>query len=261
MKQLVSKQEVQFYEIDIPDWPGEIDFYMGLASEVKEKVGSILEIGCGTGRVALRLALEGNPVTGMDLSPDMLEKARQKSQGVPNVRWVEGDMKDFDLQERFDLIFIPGHSFQFMLTPADQIACLECIKRHLAKNGKIVIHLNHDDFSWLGGLTKGEGTDFQQTGEVILDNKEGSIRKWNAWNYDSRTQTASVVTAWELIGENGSIKNREETEKKYLHCFFRYEMEHLLARTGFQIQALYGDFYRQEVSDTCPDMIWEACEG
>ena len=157
MKQLVSKQEVQFYDVSVADWPGEIDFYMGLAKDVKEKGGSILEIGCGTGRVALRLATEGISVTGMDLSPEMIAAARQKSQGVSNVRWVEGDMKDFDLRERFDLIIIPGHSFQFMLTPSDQIACLECIQRHLANDGKLVVHLNHDDPGWLAELVQGEG--------------------------------------------------------------------------------------------------------
>jgi len=258
MKQLASKQEVQFYDISVPDWPGEIDFYLGIANEVKEKGGSILEVGCGTGRVALRLALEGIPVTGMDLSPEMLAAARQKSQGVSNVRWVESDMKDFDLFERFDLIIIPGHSFQFMLTPSDQIACLKSIGHHLENDGKLVIHLNHDDISWLGGLIQGKGTDFQLAGEVKLDKKEGTMRKWNAWNYDSSTQTASVVTAWELIGEDGLIKKREETEKKHLHCFFRYEMEHLLALTGFKIEALYGDFYLMEPYNTCPDMIWVA---
>ena len=258
MKQLVSKQEVQFYDVSVADWPGEIDFYMGLAKDVKEKGGSILEIGCGTGRVALRLATEGISVTGMDLSPEMIAAARQKSQSVPNVRWVEGDMKDFDLRERFDLIIIPGHSFQFMLTPSDQIACLECIQRHLANDGKLVVHINHDDPGWLAELVQDEGADFQLAGEYQLGSLKTSIRKLNAWSYDPVTQTASVVTAWETIGEDGSINERNETEVKHLHCFFRYEMEHLLARTGFQIQALYGDFYRQEVSETCPDMIWVA---
>ena len=258
MKQLVSKQEVQFYDMSVPDWPGEINFYVGMANEVKEKGGSILEIGCGTGRVALRLALEGIPVTGLDLSPEMLESARQKSQGVSKVRWVEGDMKDFDLRERFDLIVIPGHSFQFMLTPSEQIGCLKCIQRHMKNDGKLVVHLNHDDPSWLGGLAREEGNDFQLAWEYHQGSLKSSIRKLNAWSYDPVTQTASVVTAWEKIGEDGLVNERQETEMKHLHCFFRYEMEHLLARTGFQIQALYGDFYRQEVNETCPDMIWVA---
>ena len=258
MGQLVDELEVRYYDVAVPDWTGEIGFYRALAMEVKEQGGAILELGCGTGRVALRLAQEGIPITGLDFSPAMLAVAREKSRGLSNVHWVEADMKAFQLGQRFDLIIIPGHSFQFMLTPSDQVACLECIHRHLAADGKLVIHLNHDDISWLGGLCQGEGTDFMLVGEYRQGSEVCSIRKWNSWSYASSTQTASVVTAWETLSEDGSVKERQEVEKKHLHCFFRYEMEHLLARCGFKIEALYGDFYRQELHDTSCEMIWVA---
>ena len=258
MGQLVSEHEVQFYDVDVPDWPGEIDFYRAMAIEVKNQGGAILEVGCGTGRVALRLAQEGVPVLGMDLSPDMLAVARQKSQGISNVRWVEGDMQAFELGERFDLILIPGHSFQFMLTPTDQVACLECIHRHLTADGKLVIHVNHDDLGWLGELSHGKGTGFELVGEYRKDGMKETVRKWNSWSYEDSTQTASAITAWEIVGEDGAVKERKEAGKKSLHCVFRFEMEHLLARTGFKVEALYGDFFRQELQDTSPDMIWVA---
>ena len=258
MGQLVSEHEVQFYDIDVPDWPGEIDFYRAMAIEVKNQGGSILEVGCGTGRVALQLAREEIPVVGLDLSPAMLGVARQKSQGLSNVRWVEGDMQAFELGEHFDLILIPGHSFQFMLTPTDQVACLECIHRHLATDGKLVIHVNHDDLSWLGGLSQGEGTGFELVGEYRKDAMREAVRKWNSWSYEDSTQTASVITAWEIVGEDRTVKAREEAVKKRLHCVFPFETEHLLARTGFKVDALYGDFFRQELQDTSPDMIWIA---
>ena len=261
MGQLVSEQEVQYYDVAVPDWPGEIDFYRVMAIEVKARRGAVLEVGCGTGRVTLRLAQEGVPIVGMDLSPAMLAAARQKSQGLPNMRWIEGDMQAFELGERFDLILMPGHSFQFMLTPADQLACLNCIRRHLASGGKLVVHLDHQHIDWLGDLIQGKGTDFELVGEYRLGSTGGSVRKWNSWTYEPSTQTASVVTAWEIIGEDGEVKERQETVKKRLHCVFRFEMEHLLARAGFEAEALYGDFFRQELQDTSPDMIWVARAG
>ena len=218
MGQLVSEQEVQFYDVDVPDWPGEIDFYRAMAIDVKNREGFILEVGCGTGRVALRLAQEGVPVLGMDLSPDMLAVARQKSQGLSNVRWVEGDMQAFELGERFDLILIPGHSFQFMLTPMDQVACLECIYRHLATDGRLIIHVNHDGLSWLGGLSEGKGTGFELMGEYRKDGMKETIRKWNSWSYEDSTQTASAITAWEIVGEDGAVKERKEAGKKATLC-------------------------------------------
>ena len=258
MSYFVSDQEVQSYDEAVPDWPGEINFYRTLAGEVRGRGGSILEVGCGTGRVALQLAQEGISIVGMDLSPAMLAIARQKGQGLANIRWVQGDMQAFDLGERFDLILIPGHSFQFMLTPADQIACLTCIQHHLKPGGKLVIHVNHDDFSWLGGLVEGKGTGFKLKGEYHPSEVDGLIRKWTAWSYEARTQTATAVDAWEYIGEDGAVKERRESAAKPLHCIFPLEMEHLLIRAGFEVEALYGDFFRQKMQNSSPDMIWVA---
>jgi SAM-dependent methyltransferase len=258
MGQLVSKEEALFYDEAVPDWPGEIDFYRALAVDVKGQGGSILEVGCGTGRVTLRLAQEGVPVTGLDLSPDMLAVAREKSQMMPNVRWVEADMQSFELGERFDLVLIPGHSFQFMLTPTDQTACLDCIRRHLAPGGRVVVHVDHQDLSWLGGLCQGHGTGFELVKEIRHPSVQGSTRKLNAWSYEPSTQTACVVTAWETVSENGEVKDRRETEMKRLHCIFRFEMEHLLARTGFEVEGVYGDFFRGKLEDGSQDMIWVA---
>ncbi len=173
MGQFVSKLEVQFYDVAVPDWPGEIDFYRAIAADVKAQGGSVLEVGCGTGRVTCQLAQAGMRIMGMDLSPSMLAVARQKSQELSNVRWVEGDMQAFELDECFDLILVPGHSFQFMLTPADQVACLTCIRQHLTSGGKLVVHLNHDDLSWLGGLVQGQGTGFELRGRVPSKFNEG----------------------------------------------------------------------------------------
>jgi SAM-dependent methyltransferase len=258
MGQLVNEQEVQLYDVAVPDWPGEIDFYRAMALEGKERRGSVLEVGCGTGRVALQLAQEGISVVGMDISPGMLTIARQKGQGLANVRWVEGDMLSFDLGECFDLILIPGHSFQFMLTPEDQLACLSCVGQHLAPQGKLVLHINHDDLSWLGGLAEGRGTEFQLKGEYRQNSTKGSVRAWTAWRYEAGTQTASAVDAWEFIGEDGKVAERKESAPKYLHVIFPFEMKHLLARAGLEMEALYGDFFGHELQNTSPEMIWVA---
>ena len=261
MGQLINEQEVQLYDVAVPDWPGEIEFYRAMAIEVKQRGGSVLEIGCGTGRVTLQLARERIPIVGMDFSPAMLSIARQKSHALPNVRWMEGDMQAFDLGEFFDLIIIPGHSFQFMLTSADQMACLNCIRQHLTPRGKLVLHINHDDLSWLGGLVEGRGTDFKLKGEYRQNSMKGYVRARTAWSYEASTQIASAVDAWEFIEAEERVVERKESAPKRLHVVFPIEMEHLLARAGFEVEALYGDFFRHELQNTSPDMIWVAYAG
>jgi hypothetical protein len=122
----------------------------------------------------------------------------------------------------------------------------------------LVIHINHDDPVWLANLTQGQGTDFELRAEYHQDSGLAFVRKWTAWSYEPVTQTASAVDAWEFIGEDGLVKERRESAPKRLHCAFRFEMEHLLARTGFELEAVYGDFYRQGLHATSPEMIWVA---
>jgi SAM-dependent methyltransferase len=110
----------QFYDARVPDWPGEVDFYQELvAHSPLIKTNGLLEVACGTGRIALRLAKNGVNIIGLDLSSELLEVARKKSPGIPNIHWLKGDMRKFKIDAEFGCVIIPGHSFQFMITPDD----------------------------------------------------------------------------------------------------------------------------------------------
>jgi hypothetical protein len=138
---------------------------------------------------------------------------------------------------------------------------LNRIRQHLTSHGRLVIHVNHDELSWLGGLVEGRGTDFKFKGEYSTNAKKGSVRAWVAWSYEASTQTATAVDAWEFIDDDGKVMERKESPPKRLHCVFPFEMEHLLARGGFEVESLYGDFFRHKLENTSPDMIWVVRPG
>jgi SAM-dependent methyltransferase len=246
------------YDTVVPDWPGELDFYRQLAIETHSKGQAVLEIACGTGRVALRLAQAGVNVVGLDLSPAMLSVARQKSTGMNNIRWVQGDMRFFDLRERFGLVIIPGHSFQNILTVEDQTATLGAIGEHLIPDGTLVVHLDHLSVSWLGELTGDLGAVFEPAGTFKHSKTKQLIRTSQAWSYEPATQTAISQTVWEVMDDNGDPTDRWESGPLRFHCLFRFEMEHLLARIGFVVEAVYGNFFRQELQDDSSEMVWVA---
>jgi ubiquinone/menaquinone biosynthesis C-methylase UbiE len=257
----VAEFYARTYDVSVPDWPGEIDFYREMAAEVQRKGGTVLEIACGTGRVTIRLAQGGVKVVGLDRSPQMLEVAREKSAGLSTARWIEADMRSFELDEAFELVIIPGHAFQNLNTAQDQVACLECIKRHLSPGGRLVVHLDHQDVSWLGDLL-GKRRGVFEAAEQFRDPQSGrQIRTARAWSYESASQTAICQTAWEEVDADGRVVNRWQTEPIRLHCVFRFEMEHLLARVGLAIEAVYGDFYRRPLLDKSSEMIWVARRG
>src|SRR5512138_2025268 len=152
MIKTAEQLNAELYDIAVPDWEGEIDFYLDFAQQAKERGEPALEIACGTGRVTLQLARKGMDVVGLDLDEEMLKVARQKSEGVPNVGWVRADMRSFDLGQKFGLIYSPGHSYQFMCTPEDQVRALESFKHHLTPDGILIIHIDHQSVDWLGSL-------------------------------------------------------------------------------------------------------------
>ena len=248
----------QLYDTAVPDWPGEIDFYCQLAQSTKAASGNVLEVACGTGRVSQQLAKSGVDVTGIDLSPELLEVAREKSADVQNIHWVVGDMRSFDLGQTFGLAIIPGHSFQFMLTPDDQVSCLECTKRHLSPEGVLVVHLDHQDVSWLGSLPRQAMGTFSEWRELKHPLTGRTIRTSNEWAFEPSTQTATVTTVWEEVGPGDVVVQRWQRDPMLLHCVFRFEMEHLLRRTGYSVEAVYGDFYKTTLKDESDQMIWVA---
>jgi len=248
----------QLYDVAVSDWPGEIDFYRDLLQTVNSDQVNMLEIACGTGRVSLQLISEDVEITGLDLSPELLNIARKKSVDVQNGYWVLGDMREFDLSQKFDLVIIPGHSFQFMLTPTDQVQCLNCIKQYLNLDGLLVIHLDHQDVNWLGSLPRQATETYSEWHELQHPLSKHTIRTANEWVYEPATQTATVTTVWEEIGLDGAVVQHWQREPMPLHCVFRFEMEHLLKRTEYTIEAVYGDFFRSPLTNESDQMLWVA---
>jgi SAM-dependent methyltransferase len=251
-----DQRAARLYDVSVPDWPGEVDFYLGLAADAG--AAGILEVGCGTGRVAHRLAQNGYNITGLDISDAMLEIARRKTSGMNNPRWVQADMASFQLGEQFGLCIIPGHSFQFMLTPEDQLSCLASIGDHLLPAGRLVVHLDHQDTSWLAEVAGAKSGVFEPAGEVTDPETGRNVRVARAWSYEPHTQTASVLTRREELNEAGEIIDEWETGPTPLHCVFRFEMAHLLVRAGFRVEALYGDFNGGMLTDRSSEMVWVA---
>jgi ubiquinone/menaquinone biosynthesis C-methylase UbiE len=256
MSQPPKNLDVELYDLYVADWPGEMDFYRALATQAHARGEAVLEVACGTGRVAIRLADTGAHLTGLDHSPAMLEVARSKSAEMPHVRWVQADMRDFDLDARFGLVVIPGHAFQNIHTADDQAACLTCIRRHLIPEGILIVHLDHQDIDWLGEIYKNPFKTVKY-GNKLTHPVTGQICRMSyTWAYERATQTAIFLNAWEILDADGVVIDRHQNEPVRLHCVFRNEMEHLARRVGFEVEAVYGDFLRNSLREDSAEMVW-----
>lgn len=105
-------------------------------ADLVESLGprSVLDAGCGTGRVAIELARRGLDVVGVDLDASMLEKARSKE---PDRPWILGDVVDIDLGRTFDVVLLAGNVMIF-LVPGTEAAVVANLARHLEPGGALV---------------------------------------------------------------------------------------------------------------------------
>jgi SAM-dependent methyltransferase len=132
---------------------------------------SVLDAGCGTGRIAMELARRGLGVVGVDLDPEMLAAARDKA---PFIQWIEADLVDVDLDRTFDGIVMAGNVMIF-LTPGTEGAVVNNLARHLDGGGLLVAGFS------LGSdrLTLETYDDLAADAGLVL------VDRWASWNRDA----------------------------------------------------------------------------
>ena len=108
-------------------------------AEADRQGGCVLELGCGTGHKLIPIASDGHPCMGLELSRDMLAEAQRKAdeRGV-EVKWVQGDMREFDLGRTFDLVFIAANSLLHLHEAEDLVDCFRSVRRHLAPGARLI---------------------------------------------------------------------------------------------------------------------------
>jgi len=135
------------YDVDNRDnLRDDIPFYL---EYVKQQKGEILELGCGTGRVALALAEAGFRVTGLDLSEQMLDVFRAKLSKRPEladkISLVHGSMANFSFNQKFAMIIAPFRAFQAVTDDLDIESSLACIREHLEDDGIFIVNVFNSD--------------------------------------------------------------------------------------------------------------------
>lgn len=219
-------------------------FYAELAVE---SGGPVLELGCGTGRVLLEVSRRGIECVGIDSSQAMLARLTERAAGrPPELFW--GQMQAFDLgRRRFSLIYSAFRPFQHLYDVGDQIACLERVLTHLEPGGRFAFDVfNPKPESWGEPLVPERGDlRFELDGDEVL--RYVSIRR------DPVRQLAEAQMRFETRREGVVVKN--ETELIRMRWFTRFELEHLLARAGFERVVIYGDFDRSPVESGSPELV------
>jgi SAM-dependent methyltransferase len=238
-------RDAQFY--DLRD-EGYYDDYPLTAQWARSLGGPLLDLACGTGRMALRMAGLGYQVTGVDVTPEMVALARQKAakRGYP-IEWIVADARNFHLGKQFSFIYMLEHAFQFFLTRQDIEALLACAREHLLPEGCFLFETRNPNPRNLQQARHPEGDRYTTPDGVQIVTTEEQ-------RYDPMTQIQHCKIHVTFLHPDG------QQEKKTLRVALRYvfpqEIEALLYYNGFEIRACYGNWQQEPLTDDSPEMIF-----
>jgi SAM-dependent methyltransferase len=210
----------------------DVSFYV---EEARRAAPPVVELGVGTGRIAVPVAVEGIRVIGVDSSEGMLAVCRERAElaGVGDlVELRQGDLRTPPVEERVELVLCPFRSYLHMQTDADRIAALAAARELLVPGGRLIFD-----------VFRPGPDDIAETHGRWLE-REPKIFERAEWDTSTRTLTLSVR------GPDG------ETTMSLAWLSHR-EWRELLERAGFEVDALYGWFDRRAYRGG-EDMVWVA---
>jgi ubiquinone/menaquinone biosynthesis C-methylase UbiE len=219
-----------FYDLDLEGVEDDVTMYREIATR---QGGTVLELGCGTGRVALELARAGLDIVGVDYSAGMLDVARSQAGGLP-LTLIEGDMRNLQLGKQFVTVLIPFGGLQHLETASEVAAALATVARHLASDGIAIVDIEApqpDDFTagprplvahwtrpWRGGSV---------TKLVAVEGLPSECRRIVTFHYDVQPAEGPLHRISHEFG---------------LRVITSGELELAARLAGLEMTALYGDY-------------------
>ncbi len=227
----------RFFDADYVDYMEDLPTLREFA---RRTGGPLLELGCGTGRLAVPLAAAGYQVTGIDLSPAMLDIARARAavddRAAARLTLLEGDFAHTPLGGPYRLAFIAMNTFMHLLDRAAQLSALRHWHAHLAAGGLLLIDVFFPDVDIMAGLN----------GQVEFDKSweepdtGATVIKQVVRTVDPAQQLLHVTFLYDRVYPDGRM---ERTPVRFaMRYLWRFEAEWLLEAAGFTVEAVYGSW-------------------
>jgi SAM-dependent methyltransferase len=221
----------------------DLPFYAKYCKQVR---GAVLELCCGTGRLTIPLAKDGVKITGLDFTPSMLEMARNKAlQAGVDVPFFQSDMRDFELNKKFDLIFIPFNSLQNTYTVNDVQSILRRVQHHLNAGGLFIF----DIFNPCIELMVDRSRTPHEFRYRLPNGRE--VKVTETCRYDAAGQVNRVTWRQHIEGEEMATDHGLD-----MRCYFPLEMDALLRLCGWEIVDKFGDFNDRQFESNSSKQIF-----
>jgi ubiquinone/menaquinone biosynthesis C-methylase UbiE len=241
-----------------PAFQGDVAWYCGKA---RTSGGPVLELGAGTGRITLAIAAAGIAIHALDSDAGMLERLRSKLESADaDVRArttvVSGDMRTFDLAERFALIICPFRTFLHNVTEADRLACLARVRQHLRPAGRFAFNVFHPSLTFMAQHAGALAGVWRWRGTHTLPSA-GWVVQSEATRYDTVAQVVHSLHRYDVFGATGTL---ERTSMLRLQLAYLYpsDIHRMLESAGFTAITVKGGFDGRDFSQDGQELVVEA---
>ena len=198
------------------------DFYLSLADAPQL---DILDLGCGTGLLAMGYAARGHSVVGVDPATAMLDVARRQDV-EQRVNWVQQTAEGFESESRFDLVIMTGHAFQVLLTDDQVEAVLRNMASLLKLEGRVVFESRNPALNW----------DAIWAREYTMETSGGPVRAVRRLT-DAAQAPDFISFAWDYHFPDDIV-----TSDSTLRFLPREIIISAAQKAGLTLEALYGDW-------------------
>lgn len=218
----------KFYDILYQDkeYSLEVDFLEKVFRKYrKKKVHTVLDVACGTGGHAIALSERGFEVTGIDLSAEMLERARSKSQAKNvSILFKQSSMQEISLDRTFDAAVVMFSAINYLTDYQDLKDTFAGIRRHLNQDGLLY-------FDCWNGLAVIER--FDPYREKVVKEDDLEVKRVSRTEVDPVSQLCTVDYVLEIFKDGEKIEEFKEIH--HLKFFFIDELKNYLAAAGFKV--------------------------
>lgn len=205
----------------------------------------VLELACGTGNYLVTLSEQNLDISGTEKFAEMADAARAKAESRNvETNLFSADMRDFNLNQKFNLIFAAENSLQHLKTTAEVALCFASVKRHLNRDGRFIVEVFNPSLALLNREPDKRyfvGEYRTADGWIVL---ETSVR------YDAATQINYID--WHYKNQ---YWKESQTVSFTMRQFFPQELDYLFESNGFLIESKFGDFECNPFQSDSPKQI------
>jgi ubiquinone/menaquinone biosynthesis C-methylase UbiE len=203
---------------------------------VKKYGGPVLDVGCGTGRILLDFMQQGFDIDGVDNSPDMLARLRQKAEKLNlNPTVYQQEMTNLSLPRKYQTILVPSSSFQLLLDASLPPVAMNHFYEHLLPGGVLAM-------PFMTLWKEGNPLESEFSREATRPEDGATVRRWQYSRFDPETDLEDTIDRYEIVHDGNVTASEEHHQSPATRSYTQEQAAKLYREAGFKDIQVFHEF-------------------